>query len=42
MNNKYKFYIFEGGIPKIVEMTLEDMVTFIKIFGDKFKIVLVD
>lgn len=39
MAKEYNIYIFEDDVPVVVTMTLKELVQFIKIFGDRFKIV---
>ena len=40
MNIKYKFHILDGINTTVAEMTLSELVVFIKIFGDKLEIIL--
>lgn len=42
MPKLYRFYIFENAVPTVQEMTPKEMVLFIKVFGDKFEIMLVE
>jgi len=38
MDKKYRFHILDGGNTTIAEMTISEMIVFIKIFGGRFEI----
>lgn len=39
---QYQVYIFEGPSPTVKKMTMSEIISYIKIFGDKYEVIVVD
>lgn len=42
LGKQYLVYIFDGPSPTVKKMTMSEIITFIKIFEDKYEVIVMD